>query len=356
MKDNKKENADSPNLFSSIQVRKCTIKNRIIMSPMSQYSADLDGIPNAWHYNHWVSRAIGGAGLIICEATSINDDGCLTENDLRLYNKRQMEAFKHGIQLVHDSGAKFGIQLGHCGRKAWSRTKGKTKHNLVSSSRLAFDGDWKTPVELSVSDIGNLVIQFVESARLAVKAGADIVEIHAAHGYLFHQFLSPISNLRQDEYGGNLENRSHFLLEVVVAVREMLGEDIPLFVRLSCTDWAEPEGFTLKDAVIVSELISNSGADLIDCSSGGTLPITSPPLEEGYQLVFSENIRREANILTAGVGLLTGADFCNKAIETGRCDFVALGRELLRNPYWGLHAAAKLNVPEIIPMQYKRAF
>ena len=183
-----------------------------------------------------------------------------------------------------------------------------------------------------------------------------MIEIHAAHGYLLYQFLSPLSNTRQDAFGGALENRARFIVKVVRSVRGAIGAGIPLFVRLSCTDWAEPGGFVLTDAVSVARLLAGAGADVVDCSSGGTLPVTSPPLKEGYQLPFAEAIRRDARVTTAGVGLLQHADFCNEAIEKGQCDLVVLGRELLRNPYWTLHAAKQLKVSDVVPRQYRRAF
>lgn len=323
---------------------------------MCQYSADSDGKPTAWHQVHWETRAVGGVALVMSEATAISPEGRLTLHDLMLWNLDQAESFRIGTELVHRHGAKFGIQLGHCGRKSWPASKGHGEYRLVSSSGMAFDQGWKIPDALSVAEIKMLVEQFVTSASLAIQAGADVIEIHAAHGYLLHQFLSPLSNIRQDDYGGSLENRARFAVDVVRAVRNTVGVDIPVFVRLSCTDWAEPRGFVLSEAVDAARLLADAGADVVDCSSGGTLPVTSPPLREGYQLPFAEMIRREVKVITAGVGLLEHPDFCNEAIETGRCDLVMLGRELLRNPYWTLQAARHLAVPDVIPRQYLRAF
>ena len=305
---------------------------------------------------HWTTRAIGGVGLIIGEATAIRKDGRLTPNDLGLWNDEQAEALKTGIDMVHANGAKFAVQIGHCGRKSWGRTKGRSDFRLVSSSSIAFDADWEKPEALNLQAIEELTECFVNSATLAMKAGADIVEIHAAHGYLFHQFLSPLSNIRKDEYGGPLENRARSLVEVARRVRSSIGQDVPLFVRISCTDFAEPEGFVLADAAKLSRMLRDVGVDVIDCSAGGTLPVTNPVLRQGYQLPFAEKIRKESNIKVAGGGLLTDADFCNAAIEKGDCDFVVLGRELLRNPYWALHAAKQFKVGEIVPIQYVRAF
>jgi len=323
---------------------------------MCQYSADNDGVSTSWHHVHWATRAIGGVGLIIGEATAIRQDGRLTANDLGLWNEEQARALKNGIDLVHANGAKFAVQIGHCGRKSWGRTKGHSDFRLISSSSIAFDADWEKPEALNLLEIEELTECFVNSANLAMKSGADVVEIHAAHGYLFHQFLSPLSNIRTDEYGGSLENRSRFLVDVASRVRSAIGKNVPLFVRISCTDFAEPDGFLLADAVKLSCVLRDVGIDVIDCSAGGTLPVTNPVLREGYQLPFAEKIRKESAIIVAAVGMLTDANFCNLAIEKGDCDFVVLGRELLRNPYWALHAAKQFKVGEIVPVPYVRAF
>jgi len=349
-------NTERPILFQPFDIRACSIKNRVVMSPMCQYSALDDGKPNQWHHLHWSTRAIGGVGLVFGEATAISPEGRLTPNDLGLYNEEQAEAFRIGISLVHSFGAKFGVQINHCGRKSWGRTKGKSEFRLVSASSIAFDEGWGIPDSLSVDEIEILAQQFVKSAVLAINSGADVIEIHAAHGYLFHQFLSPISNIRKDFYGGSLENRSRFLIDVVSRVRQKIGQNTPLFVRISCTDWAETGGFTAEDSVFVSKWLSEVGVDLIDCSTGGTLPVTSPPLKEGYQLSFSEKIKKEAHIATAGVGLLTQADFCNDALIEKKCDLVFLGRELLRNPYWTLDAAKKYSISDVLPKQYIRGY
>lgn len=343
-------------LFHPLKINNCTLKNRIVMSPMCQYSAMVDGKPNQWHDIHWTTRAIGGVGLIFSEATSVSPDGKLTPNDLGLYNEEQSEAFEKSINLVHSYGAKFGIQLNHCGRKSWGRTKGKSMFKLVSASQIPFDKDWEVPFSLSQEEIEIIITQFEKSAELAIKSGADVIEIHAAHGYLLHQFLSPISNTRSDIYGGTLYNRARFLIDIVTRVRKKIGQNIPLFVRISCTDWAEPNGFTLNDAIALSQFLKQVGVDLIDCSTGGSLPITNPPLEEGYQISFSEKIKKEAKILTGGVGLLQQIDFCENILKTEKCDLIFLGRELLRNPYWALNAAKKFAAQDLLPQQYLRGF
>jgi NADPH2 dehydrogenase len=356
MKINTMINAERPILFQPLDIRACSLKNRVVMSPMCQYSALDDGKPNQWHQIHWSTRAIGGVGLVFGEATAVSPEGRLTANDLGLYNEDQAEAFRSGINLVHSFGAKFGIQIGHCGRKSWGRTKGKSEFRLVSASPIAFDEGWEIPDALSIDEIENITQQFVKSSDLAIACGADVLEIHAAHGYLFHQFLSPISNIRTDMYGGSLENRARFLIDVVSRVRQKIGQHIPLFVRISCTDWAEPKGFTAEESVSVSKWLREAGADLIDCSTGGTLPVTNPPLGEGYQLSFAEKIRKEAQIATGAVGLLTQVDSCNAALSEQKCDLVFLGRELLRNPYWTLDAAKKYGISDLCPIQYIRAF
>lgn len=343
-------------LFRPLEIRQLLLKNRIVMSPISLYSSDESGLPNYWHFQHWATRAVGGVSLIMSEATAVQPNGRLTPNDLCLFNDDQKNAFKAGIDLVHSLGANFGIQLGHCGRKAFGRQKGFSDHDLVAPSPVPFDNYWRKPKELTRDQIAAIIKAFEYSSRLAIDSGTDVVELHAAHGYLFHEFLSPISNRRTDNYGGSLKNRSRFLCQVINGVRKTVGEGIPIFVRISCTDWAEPKGFILNDAVKVSKMIVNAGADLIDCSSGGTLPVTTPPLKQGYQLTFSKEIKAKVDVIIGGVGLLTDPLFCDTAISRKKCDLIFLGRELLRNPYWPLAAAKRLNVANIIPQQYIRAY
>ena len=225
-------------IFSPIKIKNCQFKNRIAMSPMCQYSADEDGMPNEWHYQHWNTRAVGQVGLIMSEATAIRPDGKLTKNDLGLYNNKQLKSFKRGIDQVHEIGSKFGIQLVHCGRKSWGRTKGYEQYNLIAPSPISFDDGWKRPKELKNIDIQKIINDFSNSAERAKESGADLIEIHAAHGYLIHQFLSPLSNCRNDEYGGNIINRSRLLIQIIKKIRTSLGNSFPIFVRLSCTDWS----------------------------------------------------------------------------------------------------------------------
>jgi 2,4-dienoyl-CoA reductase-like NADH-dependent reductase (Old Yellow Enzyme family) len=327
------------------------------MSSMCQYSANEQGYVNEWHKQHWNSRAVGGVGLILSEATAIRYDGKLTENDLCLFNKIHSKKFKDAISDVHNFGAKFGIQLVHCGRKSWGRKKGFGKYPLVSSSPVNFDVGWSKPKELSISQINTLSDDFANSAILAKESNADLIEIHAAHGYLIHQFLSPLSNYRTDEYGGNIEGRSKFLKEIIEKCRAATGKKYPIFVRLSCTDWSvKPRGYDLKQAIVTSKIAKKAGADLIDCSSGGTLPITNPPLKEGYQIKFAKKIKNDVRILTAGVGLLKSIDKIDSYLQKNNIDIALMGRELLRNPYWVNKAAAKYKYNNLIPKQYIRSY
>ncbi len=342
-------------IFKPLKIRSLTIKNRIGMSSMCQYSASSNGLVNNWHLQHWNTRAVGGVGLIMSEATAIRSDGKLTNGDLCLFNKRQSSSFKYAIEEVHENGAKFGVQLVHCGRKSWGRSKGLGPHPIVSCSSIKFDEGWEIPKHLSIKKIHSISDDFAESALLAKESGADLIEIHAAHGYLIHQFLSPISNSRDDEYGGSIKNRSRFLEEILKKCRKILGSTYPIFVRLSCTDWASKNGYNLKQAIETSKIARKAGADLIDCSSGGTLPITNPPLREGYQIHFASKIRKAVGVKTAGVGLLKTPEKIEKYLKDDRIDLAFLGRELLRNPYWLLNLA-KSQQTDYIPKQYSRAF
>ena len=343
-------------IFQPIKINSLKLKNRIGMSSMCQYSSDNNGYVKDWHRDHWKTRAIGGVGLIMSEATAIRPDGKLTENDLCLFNKRQSNKFKSAINQIHDLDAKFGIQLVHCGRKSWGKEKGKGKFKLISSSAIAFDNGWVTPNALTEYEINKITDDFAASALLAKDSGADLIEIHAAHGYLIHQFLSPLSNNREDEYGGSIENRSRILKEIIQKCRKVNGKKFPIFIRISCTDWANSKGYNLSQALVTSKIAHQAGADLIDCSSGGTLPITNPPLREGYQIGFASKIRNTIGIPTAGVGLLRNPEKIEKYISEGKIDIALLGRELLRNPYWLFSAAAYFNDKSNIPKQYIRAY
>jgi len=317
------------------------------------YSAGEDGLATDWHLAHLAARAIGGVGLIITEATAVDPCGRITLNDLGLWSDAHIAPLARIARLCQSQGAAMCCQLAHAGRKAWSETKGKGPTRPVAPSALAFDHDWVLPHELSQTELDGVESAFRAAVQRALTAGLDAVEIHAAHGYLLHQFLSPLSNHRTDEYGGSLENRARMLLRVVDAVRQVWPERKPLLVRLSCTDWVAG-GLTIDDLVQVAQWLKERGVDLVDCSSGGNVPVV-PPTEPGYQVPFAERIRREAGILTMAVGLITTPEMAEEVVRDGRADMVALGRELLRHPYWPLEAARVLGEDIEWPKQYVRA-
>ena len=345
-----------PHLFEPLTLRGLTLKNRIMMSPMCQYSADPDGLPNDWHYVHYPSRAVGGVGLIMTEATAVESRGRISSADLGIYDDRQVEPLARLVAMCHDRGARIGIQIGHAGRKAWSTPadqKGFGPEQSVAPSPIPFDTGWNTPHALTLSEIDQVVASFQKAARRAIAAGFDVVEIHAAHGYLISEFLSPLSNHREDQFGGSLENRMRLLHRVVDAVREVLPERSPLFVRVSASDWT-PGGMDVAQMVQVAGTLRERGVDLIDCSSGGVVP-TPPPAGPGYQVPFADRIKREAAISTGAVGLITTPEMADEIVRNERADLVILGRELLRNPYWPLEAAGELGVEVEWPVQYRRA-
>jgi len=343
-----------PHLFSPFTLRGLTLRNRIMMSPMCMYCAESDGLCTDWHLAHYQARAIGGVGLVVTEATAVEPRGRISARDLGLWDDAQIEPLARVVRLVQAEGAAIGVQLGHAGRKAWSDSKGQGPALPVAPSALAFDEGWVTPAALSVSEIEGIVRRWGEAAARAHQAGFDVIEIHAAHGYLNHQFLSPLSNARTDEFGGSLENRMRLLRKVVRAVRQEWPENKPLFVRLSTTDWAEG-GLTPNDTVEIARALKAEGVDLIDCSSGGAVPSAPPGIGPGYQIPFAEQVRRQAGIATATVGLITTSELADEAIRNGRADLVALGRELLRHPTWPLEAAHRLGQEIQWPRQYVRA-
>jgi 2,4-dienoyl-CoA reductase-like NADH-dependent reductase (Old Yellow Enzyme family) len=316
--------------------------------------AETDGLCTDWHLAHYQARAIGGVGLVITEATAVEPRGRISTGDLGLWGDAQIEPLARVVRLVQSEGAAIGVQLGHAGRKAWSESKGQGPEQPVAPSALAFDEGWVTPAALSGAEIEGIVHRWAQAASRARQAGFDVIEIHAAHGYLNHQFLSPLSNVRTDEYGGSLENRMRMLLEIVRAVRQEWPEDKPLFVRVSTTDWAEG-GLTPRDTVEIARAMKSEGVDLIDCSSGGAVPSAPPGIGPGYQIPFAEQVRREAGIATAAVGLITTPELADEAIRNGRADLIALGRELLRHPTWPLEAAHRLGQDIEWPEQYRRA-
>ncbi|WP_413577640.1 NADH:flavin oxidoreductase/NADH oxidase [Bdellovibrio sp. HCB290] len=349
-------------LFSPIKIRSLELKNRIAVSPMCMYSAD-NGVPNAWHQVHLGSRAVGGAGLIIVEATGVRPEGRISLGCLGLWNEEQMNAFKPIVQFMKDHGSVAGIQLAHAGRKASTQVAWKGGKPLASNegawlpvgpSALPFDNGWPTPHELTPKEIQGLVADFVSSAQLAQNAGFQLLELHMAHGYLMHEFLSPHSNKRTDEYGGCLANRMRFPLEVAAAVRNAWPKELPIFARISATDWLENGGWDLEQSIEFAKELKKIGIDLIDCSTGGNVAHAKIPVGPGYQVPFAEVIRNEAAIPTGAVGKITSPEQAEEILQSGKADLILMARELLRNPYWPLHAAKKLGVDVTWPLQYGR--
>jgi len=343
-----------PNLFSPLTLRGLTLRNRIMMSPMCMYSAAEDGQATDWHLAHYVARAAGGIGLVVTEATAVEPRGRISRNDLGLWDDAQIDPLARIARLVQAEGAAMGVQLAHAGRKAFSSEKGHGPQVTVAPSALPFDEGWREPHELDEDDIARIVAAWQSAAARTLAAGLDLIEIHAAHGYLGHQFLSPLANRRVDAYGGPLAHRMRFLLEVAEAVRRVWPADKPLSVRVSVTDWVDG-GLTPDEVVAVARELGKRGADLIDCSSGGILPASPPAIGPGYQVPFAEQIRREAGIATAAVGLIATPELADEIVRNGRADLVAMGRELLRNPCWPLHAARALGHDVAWPRQYQRA-
>jgi 2,4-dienoyl-CoA reductase-like NADH-dependent reductase (Old Yellow Enzyme family) len=350
-------------LFSPLKIKDITFKNRIFMAPMCQDSA-IDGMPNEWHMIHLGSRATGGSSLIIVEATAVNPEGRITWGDLGIWNDEQMKEFSRITKFIKSEGAVPGIQIAHAGRKASCDVGWKTKlylspaqggWNVVAPSPVPFSAQSNPPHELNHAEIENLVTDFKNAAIRSLKAGFEVLELHMAHGYLMHEFLSPLSNKRNDEYGGSLQNRMRFPLKVAAAVREVWPQNLPLFVRISATDWVEG-GWDIKQSVALAHELKNLGIDFIDTSSGGMIPDAKIPLSPGYQVPFAEEIKREVNILTGAVGLITKAQQAEQILNEGKADVILLGRELLRDPYWPLHAAKELGEKVSIPKQYVRAF
>lgn len=341
-------------LFSSLTLRDLTLRNRIAMSPMCMYSAGQDGRATDWHLAHYAARAMGGTGLLITEATAVEARGRISRGDLGLWDDAQVEPLARIVRLVQAQGAAIAVQLAHAGRKAWSPEKGDGPQPSVAPSPLPFGDGWSIPAELAPDQIDDVVSAWKVAALRAGAAGFDAIEIHAAHGYLNHQFLSPLSNTRTDEYGGPLENRMRFLLRVVEAVRQVWPAEKPLLVRVSATDWVG-HGVTPDDTVVVARELKGRGVDLIDCSSGGSVPDAPVRLGPGYQVPFAEKVRREAEIATGAVGLITRPEMAEEILHNGRADMVILGRELLRHPYWPLDAARVLGDDVDWPRQYRRA-
>jgi 2,4-dienoyl-CoA reductase-like NADH-dependent reductase (Old Yellow Enzyme family) len=352
-----------PKLFSSFRLRELTFRNRIFVSPMCQYSA-VDGIPNTWHAVHLGSRAVGGAALVMAEATAVTATGRISPGDLGLWNEHQAEAFKPITSFIREQGAVPGIQLAHAGRKAstplpWEGSKkleiGEGGWVPLAPSPISFSPTSLVPAEISALDIDDLVKSFVTAAKRAEHAGFQVVELHMAHGYLLHEFLSPLSNKRKDEYGGSLENRMRFPLRVAAEVRAAWPVSWPVFVRISATDWAPEGGWDIGQSVQFAIGLKKVGIDLVDCSSGGTLDHAKIPLAPGYQVPFAESIRKNAGMATCAVGLITNAAEAEAILQAEKADAIAMAREFLRDPYFPLHAATELGVAIPWPKQYERA-
>lgn len=353
-----------PHLFRPIELRSVTARNRIMLSSMCQYSAR-DGLPNDWHLVHLGSRAVGGAGLVFTEAVHVEPRGRITHYDLGLWNDAQRDALARIASFVGDQGAVPGIQLGHAGRKASVGRPWEGSHPLgeaeggwatVSASSRPYADGWSCPEPLDLAGIAKQVEAMAQAARRACEAGFKALEIHAAHGYLIHQFLSPLSNDRDDDYSGPFENRIRFLLETVDAVRSEWPGDLPLFLRVSATDWVEG-GWDIEDTVRLAKRLKTGGqVDVIDCSSGGNDPRQQIPIHPGYQVPLSARVREEAGMLTGAVGLLHGPDLAEAVIANGQADLVVLGRALLADPVWPLRAAKTLRAKEVEwPVQYERS-
>jgi len=356
--------AYSSTLFSPLKLAGVTFPNRIVVSPMCEYSSE-DGFANDWHFVHLGSRAVGGAGLVFTEAAAVSPEGRITPQDLGFWKDEHVPAWKRIVEFIHGQGARAGIQLAHAGRKAsmtrpWEgaeRVKPVSQGgwtNVLAPSEIPFSDHYAKPSAVDADGIKRLVKAFQDATRRALEAGFDVIEIHSAHGYLLHEFLSPLSNRRIDEYGGSLENRARPLLEVVDAVREVWPLDRPLFVRISATDWAEG-GWDLEQSIALTKLLKPRGVDLIDVSSGGLVPGVVVPAGPGYQTPFAEAIRKQVEIPTGAVGMITGAAQAEHILLTGQADLVFLAREFLRDPYWPLHAAEELHDVTSWPAQYLRA-
>ena len=349
-------------LFSPFQLRSVSFANRIGVSPMCQYSSE-DGFANDWHLVHLGSRAQGGAGLVMLEASAVLPEGRISIADLGIWKDEHAPMLRRIAGFIHSQGVRTGIQLAHAGRKgsmsspfAGERLLGKDEGGWepVAPSAIAFSESYAVPKALDKAGIDGVVKAFGHAARRALEAGFDLVEIHAAHGYLLHEFLSPLANQRTDEYGGSFENRTRLVLEVVDAVRAEWPSHLPLFVRISATDWVEG-GWTVDESVALARLFREHGVDLVDASSGAMVPYAKIPAGPGFQVEFAARIKREAGIATAAVGLITQPDQANTVIADGHADLVFMAREMLRDPYFPVHAAAALGEPASWPVQYLRA-
>jgi 2,4-dienoyl-CoA reductase-like NADH-dependent reductase (Old Yellow Enzyme family) len=350
-------------LFSPLVLRSLELRHRILVSPMCQYSCT-DGLANDWHLVHLGSRAVGGAAAVLTEATAVTPDGRISSKDLGLWNDSQIEPLRRIFSFIEHQGSVPGMQLAHAGRKAstaepWKGGKPLSPQEggwkpIAGPSPLPFNEGYQVPHALTKDEIAGIVSAFAATAGRAEAAGARIIELHGAHGYLLHSFLSPLSNQRTDEYGGTFANRIRIVCEVVRAVRQVWPERYPLFLRLSASDWTEG-GWTVEDSVALAQTLRPMGVDLFDCSSGGNVASAKIPVGPGYQAAFAERVRREAGMLTGAVGMITAAEQADQIIRSGQADVVFLARQFLREPYWPLLAARQLGQDISWPPQYERA-
>jgi 2,4-dienoyl-CoA reductase-like NADH-dependent reductase (Old Yellow Enzyme family) len=360
------ESLAAPSLFDPISLRGVRVRNRLWVAPMCQYAVEnRDGVPTDWHLVHLGSMAAGGAGLIVTEATAVSPEGRISDRDTGIWNAEQTAAWTRIVDFLHGQGATAGIQLAHAGRKAstWPAWGAPQRGSV-----LADEGGWPTlapsavpfpgyaePLALDLAGIDTVIADFAAAARRSVDAGFDVLELHAAHGYLLHQFLSPLSNQRTDEFGGSLENRARLVLQVVEAVRAEVGDEVPLLVRFSATDYAAG-GWTVEETAVVAGWAAEAGADFFDVSSGGNITGVHIPLSPGYQVSLAQIVKDTASVPVSAVGLITTAEQANDVVASGAADAVMLGREFLRDPHFALRAAAELGVPlDYWPGPYLRA-
>lgn len=349
-------------LFEPLKIKNIELKNRIVVSPMCEYSS-VDGFSNDWHLVHLGSRAVGGAALVITEAAAVSPEGRITPDDLGLWKDEHVEGLKRITTFIQAQGSIAGVQLAHAGRKASHTSPWKGGRMLevpdggwetLAPCAIPFRDGERSPVALDKSGIEKVVNDFKEAAKRALQAGFKVIEIHAAHGYLLHEFFSPLSNKRTDEYGGVFDNRIRILLEVVDAIQQVWPQDLPLFVRISASDWTEG-GWTLEESIQLTKILKDKKVDLIDCSSGGNIPHAKITVGPGYQVHFAEAIKKETGVLTGAVGMITTAEQAEDIIASQKADVVVIAREFLRDPYFPLHAAKALGVDVKWPVQYERA-
>jgi 2,4-dienoyl-CoA reductase-like NADH-dependent reductase (Old Yellow Enzyme family) len=352
-----------PRLFDPLSVRSVTFPNRVFVSPMCEYSSE-DGFANDWHLVHLGARAVGGAGLVFTEATAVTPEGRISPQDLGIWKDDHVAMLARIVQFIHQQGSVAGMQLAHAGRKAstfrpWDGS-GRVNEleggwrNVVAPSAVPFADNYPHPIEMTPGMIARAVQAFADAAKRAVRAGFRVIEIHAAHGYLIHEFLSPLSNQRGDEYGGSFENRTRLVVEITTAVRKVWPAELPLFIRISATDWVEG-GWDIEQSIALAKLLKPLGVDFVDCSTGGNVARAQIPVGPGYQVPFAARIRAEANILTGAVGLITSPAQAEEIVASEQADAVLLARELLRDPYFPMRAAAALGQDIAWPAQYLRA-